>query len=112
MAYSLWLDRQLLAAKTRITYRLQVHQYGASLAQRPLTALELSVHILRHICLTNLVGRDNDLVLVAERVGHQCLETTRRYRLPSLEDLNMQWRDYRSTLKRTISELWLQKGHR
>ncbi len=33
-AYDAWLDRQPLAAKTRVAYRLQVHQYGAYLAQR------------------------------------------------------------------------------
>jgi site-specific recombinase XerD len=48
--------------------------------------LELSAHILRHTCLTNLVRRGNDLVLVAEVAGHKRLETTRRYNLPSLED--------------------------
>jgi integrase/recombinase XerC len=37
-AYNAWLDRQPLAAKTRVAYRLQVHQYGAYLAQRPPTA--------------------------------------------------------------------------
>src|SRR5712691_2186844 len=36
-AYDTWLDRQPLAIKTRIAYRLQVHQYGAYLAQRPPT---------------------------------------------------------------------------
>ena len=36
-AYDVWLDRQPLAAKTRIAYRLQVHQYGAYLAQCPPT---------------------------------------------------------------------------
>lgn len=36
-AYDAWLDRQPLAAKTRTAYRLQVHQYGAYLAQRPST---------------------------------------------------------------------------
>ena len=34
-AYSAWLDRQPLATKTRIAYRLQVHQYEAHLTQRP-----------------------------------------------------------------------------
>ncbi len=34
-AYDIWLDRQPLAANTRNAYRLQVHQYGAYLAQRP-----------------------------------------------------------------------------
>ena len=36
-AYGAWLNRQPLAEKTRIAYRLQVHQYGAYLAQHPLT---------------------------------------------------------------------------
>ncbi|GAC1347877.1 MAG: tyrosine recombinase XerC [Ktedonobacteraceae bacterium] len=48
--------------------------------------LELSAHVLRHTCLTNLVRRGNDLVLVAEIAGHKRLETTRRYSLPSAED--------------------------
>ena len=48
--------------------------------------VELSAHVLRHTCLTNLVRRGNDLVLVAEVAGHKRLETTRRYSLPSLED--------------------------
>lgn len=48
--------------------------------------LELSAHILRHTCLTNLVRQGNDLVLVAEIAGHKRLETTRRYSLPSVED--------------------------
>jgi site-specific recombinase XerD len=48
--------------------------------------LELSAHILRHTCLTNLVRHGNDLVLVAEVAGHKRLETTRRYSLPSLQD--------------------------
>jgi len=42
--------------------------------------------VLRHTCLTNLVRRGNDLVLVAEVAGHRRLETTRRYSLPSLDD--------------------------
>jgi site-specific recombinase XerD len=46
----------------------------------------LSAHVLRHTCLTNLVRRGNDLVLVAEIAGHKRLETTRRYCLPSNED--------------------------
>ena len=50
------------------------------------TNLELSAHVLRHTCLTNLVRRGNDLVLVAEVAGHKRLETTRRYSLPSAQD--------------------------
>lgn len=48
--------------------------------------LELSAHVLRHTCLTNLVRAGNDLVLIAEIAGHKRLETTRRYSLPSLEE--------------------------
>jgi site-specific recombinase XerD len=48
--------------------------------------LDLSAHVLRHTCLTTLVRRGNDLVLVAEIAGHKRLETTRRYSLPSLGD--------------------------
>lgn len=48
--------------------------------------LELSSHVLRHTCLTNLVRNGNDLVIVAEIGGHKRLETTRRYTLPTLTD--------------------------
>ncbi|MGO9788646.1 MAG: tyrosine-type recombinase/integrase [Solirubrobacteraceae bacterium] len=48
--------------------------------------LELSAHVLRHTCVTNLVRSGNDLVLVAELAGHRRLETTRRYSLPSQAD--------------------------
>lgn len=48
--------------------------------------IELSAHILRHSCLTNLVRKGSDLVLVAELGGHKRLETTRRYSLPTMQD--------------------------
>ena len=48
--------------------------------------LRLSAHTLRHTCLTALVRKGNDLVMVAELAGHQKLETTRRYTLPSAAD--------------------------
>ena len=48
--------------------------------------LELSAHMLRHTCVTNLVRGGNDIVLVAELAGHRRLETTRRYSLPSVAD--------------------------
>ncbi len=48
--------------------------------------LKLSAHVLRHTCVTNLVRGGNDIVLVAELAGHQRLETTRRYSLPSAAD--------------------------
>jgi len=48
--------------------------------------LELSAHVLRHSCLTNLVRNGNDVVLVAEIAGHKRLETTRKYALPTAAD--------------------------
>jgi site-specific recombinase XerD len=48
--------------------------------------LELSAHVLRHTCLSNLVRHGNDLVLVAEIAGQKRLETTRRYSRPSFEE--------------------------
>jgi len=48
--------------------------------------LELSAHLLRHTCVTNLVRAGTDLVLVAELAGHRRLDTTRRYSLPSEAD--------------------------
>ena len=48
--------------------------------------LDLSAHVLRHTCLTNLVRQGEDLVMVSEIAGHVKLETTRRYSLPSVAD--------------------------
>lgn len=48
--------------------------------------LELSAHVLRHTCVTNLIRSGADVVLVAEIAGHRRLDTTRRYSLPSQAD--------------------------
>lgn len=48
--------------------------------------IDLSAHVLRHSCLTNLVRKGHDLILVAEIGGHRRLETTRRYALPTRAD--------------------------
>jgi integrase/recombinase XerC len=48
--------------------------------------LELSPHILRHTCLTSLVRKQNDIILVADIAGHKSLNTTRRYTLPTAAD--------------------------
>jgi site-specific recombinase XerD len=48
--------------------------------------LDVSAHLLRHTCLTNLVRAGTDVVLVAELAGHRRLDTTRRYSLPSEAD--------------------------
>lgn len=48
--------------------------------------LELSAHVLRHTCVTNLVRSGFDVVMVAEIAGHRRLDTTRRYSLPSEAD--------------------------
>lgn len=49
--------------------------------------LEVSAHVLRHTCLSNLVRLGTDVVLVAQIAGHSRLETTRRYSLPTQKDL-------------------------
>lgn len=48
--------------------------------------LEMSAHMLRHTCVTNLIRSGTDVVLVAELAGHRRLDTTRRYSLPSEAD--------------------------
>lgn len=48
--------------------------------------VELSAHVLRHTCVTNLIRSGADVVLVAELAGHRRLDTTRRYSLPSEAD--------------------------
>jgi integrase/recombinase XerC len=48
--------------------------------------LQLSAHVLRHTCVTNLIRWGADVVLVAEIAGHRRLDTTRRYSLPSEAD--------------------------
>jgi integrase/recombinase XerC len=78
-AQALWLSRRGEPLTTR-SVDLVVRRLGQE------ADLRLSAHTLRHTCLTNLVRNGNDLVLVAELAGHQRLETTRRYSLPSVAD--------------------------
>jgi site-specific recombinase XerD len=47
---------------------------------------DFTSHTLRHTFATNLVRDGHDLVLVADLLGHQRLETTRGYSLPTAED--------------------------
>ena len=74
-----FLNRQGIRLSTR-AIDLIIRKFGKD------TGLALSAHILRHTCLTNLVRKGHDLVLVAEIAGHRRLETTRRYSLPTEED--------------------------
>jgi len=77
---ALFLNRKGKRLSTR-AIDLIVRQPGGD------AGLELPAHILRYTCLSNLVRHGNDLVLVAQVAGHKRLETTRRYSLPSVEDL-------------------------
>jgi len=88
-----WLDeRQALECEqavfvTRRGERLSAR--SADDAVRKVAAdahLQISAHVLRHTCLTNLVRGGEDLVMVAELAGHRRLDTTRRYSLPSQAD--------------------------
>ena len=90
-----WLEQRKVLAD-REERALWVSQSGGRLSARSAdrdvravaaaAGLVLSAHTLRHTCLTGLVRRGNDLVLVAELAGHSKLETTRRYTLPSAAD--------------------------
>jgi site-specific recombinase XerD len=62
-AYEVWLDRQPLAANTRSAYRLQVHQFGAYLAQRP-PAIDDPLH---HPFAGDYAVRDYKTYLKTER---------------------------------------------
>jgi len=50
--------------------------------------VDASPHVLRHTFVTNLVRDGADVVLVAELAGHRNLDTTRRYSLPTVDDLD------------------------
>ncbi len=76
---ALWLSRR----GSRLTSR-SVDLVLRRLAKE--AGLELSAHVLRHTCVTNLVRSGADMVLVAEIAGHRRLDTTRRYSLPSEAD--------------------------
>lgn len=76
---ALWLARSGRRLSTR-AIDLVVRRLAAD------AGLELSAHMLRHTCVTNLVRAGTDVVLVAELAGHRRLDTTRRYSLPSEAD--------------------------
>jgi site-specific recombinase XerD len=92
-----WLqERGKKAAKLELAPALFLNPQGKRMSTAALDLIvrkvgrecgfELSAHVLRHTCLTNLVRAGHDLVLVAEIGGHRRLETTRRYSLPTLQD--------------------------
>lgn len=62
-AYDAWLERQPLAAKTRMAYRLQVHQYGDYLAQH----LSIADDPLHTLCGRDYAIRDYKTYLKIER---------------------------------------------
>jgi site-specific recombinase XerD len=78
---ALWRSRR----GTRLTTRaidLVVRTLGAEAGLEK----ELSAHVLRHTCFTNLRRAGVDLVTIAGLAGHARLDTTRRYTLPSEAD--------------------------
>jgi site-specific recombinase XerD len=80
-------DRERALFLSRKGVRLSARAADASVRRVGRDAgLDLSAHVLRHTCLTNLVRQNEDLVMVAEIAGHQKIETTRRYSLPSSAD--------------------------
>jgi integrase/recombinase XerC len=95
-AVDTWLEQRKKVTAQQDEMALFLTKRGTRLATRTIddvlrrlgkdAHLDLSAHVLRHTCLTNLVRNGNDLVLVAELAGHRRLETTRRYSLPSAAD--------------------------
>ncbi len=95
-ALDAWLEQRQKRVSQRNESALFLTKQGTRLATRTIddvvrrlgqeANLSLSVHILRHTCLTSIVRNGNDLVLVAELAGHRRLETTRRYSLPTAAD--------------------------
>ncbi|MBW3607978.1 MAG: tyrosine-type recombinase/integrase, partial [Actinobacteria bacterium] len=75
-----WSEIPMYGMKTEKIKNLVVRKVARA------AGLELSAHVLRHTCITKLVRRGSDVVLVAELAGHRRLETTRRYSLPSDAD--------------------------
>ncbi|WP_100486893.1 tyrosine-type recombinase/integrase [Sporolactobacillus pectinivorans] len=57
-------------------------------AQRVIEKYGYHVHQLRHTCFRNMLKSGWDLVEVASFAGHKSIETTRRYTLPSEEEIN------------------------
>ena len=78
-AEALWLSRSGSPMASRAV-DLVIRRLAAE------AKLQLSSHVLRHTCVTNLIRSGADAVLVAEIAGHRRLDTTRRYSLPSQAD--------------------------
>lgn len=76
---AVWLSRSATRMSTR-AIDLVIRRLAAE------AGLELSAHVLRHTCVTNLIRSGADVVMVAEIAGHRRLDTTRRYSLPSQAD--------------------------
>ncbi len=68
--------------------------------------LELSAHTLRHTCLTGLVRRGNDLVMVPELAGHQKPRRPGATRCPPPRIASAPSRTCRSTTDRTRGLRW------
>ncbi|MGZ0230431.1 MAG: tyrosine-type recombinase/integrase [Acidimicrobiales bacterium] len=99
-AISLWLiDRHYVLDRhqsesdglwlSRLGSAMSVRSIGNAVDKLAKSAdIEMSPHVLRHTFVTNLVRDGVDVVLVAELAGHRNLDTTRRYSLPTVEDLD------------------------
>jgi integrase/recombinase XerC len=95
-ALAAWLTERRTRFANGVDPALFLNPHGGRLSVRSIdlalrrlskaAGIALSAHTLRHTCLTNLVRRGHDLVLVAEIAGHKRIETTRRYSLPSERD--------------------------
>lgn len=95
-AQQAWMDERNQRWQAVASPAYFLSRYGHRLSSRSIdlrlrklgqeAQVDLSAHVLRHTCLTNLVRGGHDLVLVAEIAGHRRLETTQRYSLPTEQD--------------------------
>lgn len=94
---SAWREARGQIPGTEATNALFVARGGRRIAARTIdhvirttgrqVGLEISPHTLRHTFATNLVRGGQDLVVVAELLGHTRVETVRVYTLPTEEQV-------------------------
>ncbi len=94
-----WLHERLDWPNPSNTAGLLLNQKGARLSTRSAHEIitriaaaagleydHITAHVLRHTFATTLVRGGTDIVIVAELLGHNRLETTRVYTQPTHED--------------------------
>jgi integrase/recombinase XerC len=77
---SIWSGKQGEGMTARTVERM-ISELGRQ------AGVEVTPHRLRHTCAKRMINGGVDVTVVAGILGHERVETTRRYVLPSLEDM-------------------------